>query len=194
MTLDKLNTIAALGTFAVIAATAIAAVIQLRHLRRSNWLTVQLKIVEMWNSPGIQEPYDYIKMTLPKALEDPVYRADLEYGPIDRKVHREMAMLDWNAHLGLMLQQGAIDETFLALYWPAVRQSWERLMPVLAVTRRRRGAHFAEQFDYLVARLHAMEAQPRKDMFAGLKRPPVVDDWLSIDHPPSDADAPADRF
>jgi len=181
-----MNTFAAMGTFLVIAATAIAAIVQLRHLQRGNWLAVQLKILEMWSSPALQEPYDYIKTELPEKLEDPKYRAELEYGPIDRAVHREMAILDWNAHLGLMLEKGALDDTFLQLYEPAILICWKQLAPVLALLRRHRNVHNIEHFDYLVARAMALYAKPRRDIFAGVTRPAAVDEWLAIDHPPED--------
>ena len=182
--LDVLNTFAAMGTFVVIAATAIAAVIQLRHLQRGNWLAVQLKILEMWSSPALQEPYDYIKTVLPEKLKDPKYRAELEYGPIDRSVHREMAILDWTAHLGLMLERGALDETFVRMYEPAVVICWKQLAPVVALIRRHRSDHNLEHFDYLVARTIALQAKPSPNIFSGLTRPPAVDDWLAVDHPP----------
>jgi len=185
MNLEGLNTFAAVGTFLVIAATAIAAVVQLRHMQRGNWLTVQLKILEMWTSPAVQEPYDYIKTVLPEKLKDPKYRAELEFGPIDRTVHREMVMIDWNAHLGLMLEKGALDETFLQFYQPAIVICWRELAPVLALLRRHRDEHGIEHFDYLVARLIALAERPRKDIFAGLVRPPAADEWLAVDHPPT---------
>ncbi|MBV8282486.1 MAG: hypothetical protein JO347_10555, partial [Candidatus Eremiobacteraeota bacterium] len=40
MSLELWSTIAAVGTFVVITATAIAAVIQLRHMRSSNQITI----------------------------------------------------------------------------------------------------------------------------------------------------------
>jgi len=181
--LDALNTFAAMGTFLVIAATAVAAIAQLRHLQRGNWLAVQLKILEMWNSETIQEPYNYIKTVLPEKLKDPAYRADLEYGPIDRAVHREMVMIDWNAHLGLMLEKGALDETFLQLFQPAIVNCWAQLAPVLAIIRRRRDEHGIEHFDYLVARSMALAEKPRKDIFAHLTRPPAIDEWRTVDDP-----------
>lgn len=183
MSLDGMNTFAAVGTFLVILATAVAAIVQLRHLQRGNWLAVQLKILEMWNSQTIQESYDYIKTALPEKLKDATYRADLEYGPIDRSVHREMVILDWSAHLGLMLESGALDDTFLQMYEPAIMNCWTQLAPVLALIRRHRDVHGIEHFDYLVARSMALHAKPRKDIFAGLERPPAVDEWLAVDHP-----------
>ncbi|HEY8322801.1 MAG TPA: hypothetical protein VIG46_13505 [Candidatus Baltobacteraceae bacterium] len=185
MSLDGWNTVAAMGTFLVILATAIAAIVQLRHLQRGNWLAVQLKILEMWNSEAIQEPYNYIKTVLPEKLKDPAYRAELEYGPIDRSVHREMVMLDWNAQLGLLLEKGALDDTFLQFYQPAVVVCWKQLAPVLALIRRQRDIHGIEHFDYLVARMTALAEKPPRDIFARLTRPRMTDEWLAIDHPRS---------
>jgi hypothetical protein len=183
MTLEILNTLAAGGTFLVIAGTALAALVQLRHLQRGNWLAVQMTILEMWSSEAIQEPYNYIKMELPEKLKDPKYRAELEYGPIDRAVHREMVMVDWNAHLGLILEERLLDETFLQFYLPAIVVSWEQLSPVLALLRRHRDNHSLQHFDYLVARARALAAKPRRNIFADLERPPIKDEWLAIDHP-----------
>jgi len=47
MILQVLDTVAALGTFIVIALTAIAALVQLRHLRSSNQLSAMLKLLEL---------------------------------------------------------------------------------------------------------------------------------------------------
>lgn len=44
MSLELISTLAAVGTFFVIAATAIAAVIHLRHLRASNQLTAFMTV------------------------------------------------------------------------------------------------------------------------------------------------------
>jgi len=184
MTFEILNTAAAVGTFLVIAGTAIAALVQLRHLRRGNWLAVQLKILEMWSSDAIQEPYNYIKVELPEKLKDPKYRAELEYGPIDRSVHREMVMIDWNTHLGLILEEHALDDSFLGFYMPAIVVSWEKLAPVVALLRRGRDENTFQHFEYLVARARAYAARSRRDIFArGLQRPDVPDEWLAIDHP-----------
>ena len=43
--LEILNTVAAVGTFLVITATAIAAAVQLRHLRANNQLAGMLDVV-----------------------------------------------------------------------------------------------------------------------------------------------------
>ncbi len=187
MSLETLNTVAAVGTFLVIATTALAALVQLRHLRRGNWLAAQLTILEMWNSETIQGPYNYIKTELPEKMKDAAYRRELEYGPIDRSIHREMVMIDWNAHLGLLLEERLLDESFLKFYRPAVLISWQTLSPVLAILRRQRDSEAIQHLDYLFARAEQLEARPKKSIFTdGLKRPPLVDVWRPFDHPDAD--------
>ena len=51
MTQETLNTVATVGTFIVIAATAIAAVVQLGHLRDQNQLTGLLTVLERVEDP-----------------------------------------------------------------------------------------------------------------------------------------------
>ena len=179
---EAFNAAATGATFLVIAITAIAALIQLRHLRKGNWLAAQLKILEMWHSDKIQTAYDYIKTDLPKNLEDPQYRAELEHGPIDRSKHIEMTMVDWNAQLGLLLEQELIDDAFISMYMPAIRTSWNRLAPVLAILRRGRDPSWIWHFDYLYARAMQFEMR-RSDIFGKLKRPTIDDPWISVDHP-----------
>jgi hypothetical protein len=93
-----------------------------------------------------------------------------------------MTMVDWNAQLGLLLEQGLIDDGFIDLYSPAVRTSWKQLAPVLAILRRNR-PQSTWHFDYLVARSTQIPARPWADIFRGLERPAIDDPWLAIDHP-----------
>jgi hypothetical protein len=178
---EAFNAVATGATFLVIAVTAIAALIQLRHIRKGNWLAAQLTILEMWHSDKIQTAYDYIKTELPEKLEDPQYRAELEHGPIVRSKHLEMTMVDWNAQLGLLLEQELIDDAFISMYMPAIRTSWNRLAPVLAILRRSRNTSILH-FDYLYARAIQFETR-RPDIFGKIERPTIDDPWISVDHP-----------
>jgi len=58
MSQEILSTAAAIGTFVVIAATAIAAVVQLRHLRAQNQLTGLLTVLARVEDPQFNEWVD----------------------------------------------------------------------------------------------------------------------------------------
>jgi hypothetical protein len=55
MSFEALSALAAVGTFVVITATAIAAMVQLRHLRTSNQLTGLLNILGRSEDPIFAE-------------------------------------------------------------------------------------------------------------------------------------------
>jgi len=73
MSLDLLSTLAAVGTFFVIAAMAAAAVIQLRHLRASNQLTAFMTITQNFDHASFRELPAYIQNDLaePRASNRP---------------------------------------------------------------------------------------------------------------------------
>ena len=78
MTLEALSTAAAIGTFLVIAATAIAALIQLRHLRVSNQLQGLLAILSLPYEPILHESFEFVSHELEARLRDPEFRHELE--------------------------------------------------------------------------------------------------------------------
>ena len=74
MTLEALSTAAAIGTFIVITTTAIAAVVQLRHLRAQNQLTGLLTVLARVEDPQFNEWVDGATQLLATRLPDPAYR------------------------------------------------------------------------------------------------------------------------
>ena len=74
MSVELVNTIATLGTFVVIAATAIAAIVQLRHMRGSNQITALNKLRETMETPDFQAASHFVASELPAKLRDPAFR------------------------------------------------------------------------------------------------------------------------
>jgi hypothetical protein len=65
MSLELVNTLATFGAFVVIAATAIAAIVQLRHARSSNHIAALNELRETMESPGLHaalvwENFEYL--------------------------------------------------------------------------------------------------------------------------------------
>ena len=179
---EAFNAVATGATFLVIAVTAIAALIQLRHIRKGNWLAAQLKILEMWHSDKIQTAYDYIKTELPEKLEDPQYRAELEHGPIVRSKHLEMTMVDWNAQLGLLLEQELIDDAFISMYMLSDPQRAESACSPCWRSSVAAGTHRSSTSTISTCDAH-LETQGRRDIFGKIERPTIDDPWISVDHP-----------
>ncbi len=74
MSLELVNTLATLGTFVVIAATAIAALVQLRHARSSNQIEALAEINDRRDSPEMQASQRFVSHDLGEKLKDAAFR------------------------------------------------------------------------------------------------------------------------
>lgn len=135
----------------VIAASAIAAVIQLRHLRQSNQLSGLLSVLNLFQQPHMHELFDYIRHELPRRMQDADFRAGLEQSPVDRREHPELYMCDLYDQVGSYVRSGLIDADVLAQsHWFNVILNRTILEPVITICRRTR-PHVFENFECLVA-------------------------------------------
>lgn len=180
MALDLLNTIAALGTFVVIAATALAASIQLRHLRQNNELQAVLAL-RSERSQALEDAYEFARTELSGKLEDPRFRAELEAPSPRRTVHKELTLCDYFEHIGVYIKHGLIDENvYFEIGSP--ENYWPYLEPVIAIYRRQRGPSAYENFEYLVMRARRFNAEhPRGTYPADAERLIVRDAYAAVD-------------
>ncbi|HLI97648.1 MAG TPA: hypothetical protein VKT72_16380 [Candidatus Baltobacteraceae bacterium] len=154
--LEIFNTVAAVGTFVVISATAIAAVIQLRHLRANNQLEGLLDIVARLEDEEQNRWIDEARRQLPTMLADPAYVRSVA----DRTFDRNVAWLQLgnrNERIGSLLKYRLIpEEPFLDVYCPIVIQTWEVMLPITALMRSTTwGDGIWENFEYMYVRAKA---------------------------------------
>jgi hypothetical protein len=155
MPYEAVSAYAALGTFVVITSTAIAALVQLRHLRQSNQLSGLLSVLELFQEPHFHELIDYVRTDLATRMEDPAFRAGLTKVPVDRREHPEFHLCELYEEIGSYVRGGLIDEKlFLLGHWYNVILYWKLLEPSIAIGRRIRPSIF-ENFEYLAARAQA---------------------------------------
>src|SRR5579864_3178354 len=83
---EILNTIAAIGTFLVIAATAIAAVVQLRHMRASNQLEGLLSVLARVEDANFNRWLTDTQRQMPELLADRAYIQSIIDNTFDRSV------------------------------------------------------------------------------------------------------------
>ena len=98
MSLELWATIASVGTFVVIAATAIAAFVQLRHVRRSNQVAGLKSTFEMLLDPSIREIVNFVRHDLRERMKDQTFRNSLHETPVDRRDHPELYLCDLYNH------------------------------------------------------------------------------------------------
>jgi len=172
MSLELWSTLFAGCTCVVIAATAIAALIQLRHLRASNQLAGMIEINRMWQDPQMQAWFNFVRDDLPAKLQDPEFCAGLRGDRIDRRVHVELYVADYWEQIGGYVKHGLIDErSLLDLGNDQIVGFWEILWPVTALRRERSGPAIYENFEYLAVRSRQWIARgPRGTYPPGMPR------------------------
>ena len=75
MSIDKWSLLTNAITLLVITATAVAALIQLRHLRAQNTLNAELAILKDWNDPQFRQWRLYVAGEMQTKIKDPAFLA-----------------------------------------------------------------------------------------------------------------------
>ena len=180
MSLEALNTAGVLLTAVIIATTAIAAVIQLRHIRASNELTAFSEAMELWYAPSVQEGFRFIQHDLEEKMKDPAFRNDLDSaGVVDHTRHPELSPVDFFDNIGVMVSLGLLrEEVILHPASQLVENLWERLSPTIAIMRRKRGRQLYVSFEYLAARARVWQDRyPEGFQVKGWERLANPDVW-----------------
>jgi len=107
MSSETVGLILAAVTLLVIGASAVAAIVQLRHLRASNQLSALLEIMNQWNQPALQAAYGEFAGTMSRRISDPEYVTLLESPSfIDREKHPEFLIFDLWEQVGTYASMG----------------------------------------------------------------------------------------
>jgi hypothetical protein len=147
MSLELVNTFGTLLTVAIIAATAIAAMVQLRHLRAGNQINAMLSIGNQFDGKEFRDAGTLVSHKLDAALEDPTYR---EYWlaiqrrlpvptvPEEYRQFRAAARLvgDTYEELGILVKNGIVEKgLFLDRYCYVINMAWSCMERAVAFTR-----------------------------------------------------------
>lgn len=182
MPLEVWTTFAAVGTFVVITITAIAAFIQLHHLRASNQLSAMLKLLELEQSPALEDRFHFVRTQLAAKMKDPDFRASLDERPVDRTLHPERHVIAWFEHIGSWMKNGLIDEqTYLEYASPIITQYWILLAPTVKRIRRTSEPWLLEDFEYLAARAKRWLASHPQGNYSKSTSRMQLDDESGID-------------
>ncbi len=159
MPLEILSTAAAIGTFVVIAATAIAAVVQLRHLQAQNQLTGLLTVLARVEDPQFNEWVDGAREMLRARLPDETYRRAVVDGSYERKNNPWLNLANSYDWVGSLVKHKLIpEEALLDVYAGRVDQAWSIVEGIVPLVRARSGKAVWENFEYLVVRAREWSA------------------------------------
>jgi hypothetical protein len=135
MSYELLNSIATVGTFVVISATAVAAMIQLRHLRSNNELQAMLDLGREFQQ--VAPHISFVYGDLPTKMKDPQFRKEVGIN-IDPAVHPELIVAAFFDQCGLLIRLRLMPEKFIMEYAggaDSILRCWHNLSEVIAIRR-----------------------------------------------------------
>jgi hypothetical protein len=182
MTAEWVSALAAAGTLAVIAATAFAALAQLRHIRAANQLTGLLHFTAAFESDEIQSANAFVEHELPTKLHEPAFVSGLLEVNTDRRQHPELRVCDFMEQQGSYIKYGMIDrEQYIDLVGAYVRSMWQALREVIAIRRaaRNSGAMY-ENFEFLASLAMRAERRPPQPFPGDVRALMSEHEWREI--------------
>src|SRR5256886_8611122 len=130
MSIDKWSLLTNAITLLVITATAVAALIQLRHLRAQNTLNAELAILKDWNDPQFRQWRHYIAGEMQTKIKDPTFLAEYDAPEVDRSRHPELYACDWLEQIGSYLKYRLPDAAvMLAVTLISINRLWSEFAP-----------------------------------------------------------------
>jgi hypothetical protein len=181
---EWLSALAETGTFVIIMASVIAALIQLRHIRAGNQLQALLSLEHDFRAPELQSALGYIQERLAQRLQDPAYRRELQtIGFVDPAAHPEMVACNWLNEMGTLVKHGLVSEaTFMDLFARLIVHCWRQLAPAIVIMRRTRGEAQYHDFEFLAMRAAEWLKRNPAGMFPQrFSRIPLSDPWHEVD-------------
>lgn len=161
MTAEVWSAIFSGATLVVLIVTAIAAIVQLRHLRANTSLSGSVNLMQTWQEPQFQGWISYIRTELPAKMNDPAFLEQFRTGgAIDRADHPELQLADYYEQVGTFLKHGLLDRAILMDVGNfMIADFWRRLEPLTTLMREKRGPSLYENFEYLavVAEMYGRE-------------------------------------
>lgn len=151
MSFELINSLASVATFGVIAASAIAALIQLRHLRTSNQIALLTKLQEIFASADFVDARRFIAYELADVLEDPETAEIIRTPPFAGRMRALGVLGNFYEGMGQFVRYGMLDREILYESWGGIIvQTWEQLAPALAIMRDQPGGDdIWENFEFL---------------------------------------------
>jgi hypothetical protein len=169
MSLELVNSLATFGTFLVIAGTAIAALIQLRHTRSSNQIETLAELRQEAASSDMVPALRFVRFDLSEKLKDPAFRHQLA-NPGTLTDENTMARIyisrvaNYYEGMGTLIKSGLADKNLVldSSYTTLILIMWKQLSPAIALVRQSLGD--PSMYDGSPAAAHSKRSLHRPQM------------------------------
>lgn len=174
MPAEWLTAAGTVGTFLVIAASAVAALIQLRHMRGSNQIIALTECRETLESPDFREAQRFVSFELPNRLQDPDECRKICELPFSNEYQAIGTVANFFESMGLFVKAGIIDRNIACDFWAfVVLRNWNALLPVTTYVRATLEAPALwENFEYMAALSQAYTTRHPSSYPAGMPHMP----------------------
>jgi hypothetical protein len=188
MSLEVFNSLATFGTFVVIAATAIAALVQLRHARSANLIEGISEIMRGFSSSNFQAAQHFVLTELSKKWQEPEFRYQ-RFTRSARTPENQVLISKINEvgnfyeNVGIMVKRLLVDRSMvLDMFSGNAISAWESLAPLTVGSRRDGGKALWENFEYFVVLSQDWQAAyPDGTYPPGVRRIELVDQLRDAD-------------
>lgn len=181
MSAEWVGAIASLLTFVVIGATALAALVQLRHMRNSNQIAVFTEMRHKLESPEFQAALAFVR-DFPQKAGDHEFRMRLfDLNSEESRTVRNLGnFLD--GALAPLVKHGMVDRDLACdLFYPVVVRTWNALAEYIATNRAVLGYDMWEDFEYLTLLCNDFRARyPTGTYPPHAKRVPLPEPWPEL--------------
>lgn len=144
------STVASVGTFLVIAATAAVAIIQLHHTRSSNQIAAALTIHNIIESEEFQKARRFIRDDLVGRLQDVEFRSTLAVAT-NKEARPLIFVGNYYEEIGIFVKYGLVDKNIACEMWSnEIVTDWKRMAPAIAIMQQRQRFGW-QNFEYMVA-------------------------------------------
>lgn len=172
--------IAAIGTFVVIAAFAIAALIQMRHMRSANQISLFTAYNTEFDSPQFASAFAFVRTELSKHEFPAEELANLVDGIYPGRLHDARTIGNFFEDMGSFVATGMLHPSVVCnLYSQNVVDVWRAMAPIAFFVRRHRNMRgIWENFEYLAVLAEDFIAKHPNGVYPRTLRRMPVDDTL----------------
>jgi hypothetical protein len=150
MTWEAVTALGTLFSAFVVAVAAIAAVVQIRHLRAGNQLEAILRIYDAFNSAEMMAARRYVLLELPEVLKDEHVRRSLA-APGQQIDPRMTRVGNFFNELGALVVDGFLEERLVWPLVPIAARAWRIVAPIALEWRRQQDDPVWADFEYIAS-------------------------------------------
>lgn len=150
MSAEWVTAVATVFTAVVIAASAIVALMQIRHMRTGNQISAYNECRETMESVDFREALAFIRNEIPERLADPQTVAAIVSSALREEYAGIRLVANLFESMGLFVKTGMMDERIACELWSGiVLTTWSNLRPLTAELRKRFGPGIWINFEYM---------------------------------------------